>query len=260
MGAALTYARRYALFSIVGIAGEDDLDATDLLVSTSEPETQGHRVTRTPAQNFLTGQQSSSTRHALETEIAHIADTEALARWAASNLAKKMSLDREDASAVEAAYARRASELGDQIDIGAKDATSASDSRFYVDERDGPNGQVTDAHRLRQTVRHRNKAHLRFVSSQPCLVCKRQPSDPHHIKFAQPAALGRKVSDEFTVPLCREHHHQLHRSGNERAWWANQQIKPIETARELWAQSRSMNGLVPDDAKLTEYDSAQAGN
>jgi hypothetical protein len=30
MGAALTYARRYALFALVGIAGEDDLDAPDL--------------------------------------------------------------------------------------------------------------------------------------------------------------------------------------------------------------------------------------
>ncbi|WP_338132047.1 ERF family protein [Bradyrhizobium elkanii] len=29
MGAALTYARRYALFSLVGIAGEDDLDAPE---------------------------------------------------------------------------------------------------------------------------------------------------------------------------------------------------------------------------------------
>jgi hypothetical protein len=55
------------------------------------------------------------------------------------------------------------------------------------------------------------------------------------LKFAQPRSLGRKVSDEFTVPLCRDHHHQLHRHGNEMAWWANLQIAPIEAARELWA-------------------------
>src|SRR6202171_5952062 len=54
-------------------------------------------------------------------------------------------------------------------------------------------------------------------------------------KFAQPRSLGRKVSDEFTVPLCRDHHHELHRHGNEMAWWANLQIAPIEVARELWA-------------------------
>src|SRR5262250_2013269 len=35
MGAALTYARRYALFTLVGIAGEDDLDAPDLLAPTA---------------------------------------------------------------------------------------------------------------------------------------------------------------------------------------------------------------------------------
>ena len=34
MGAALTYARRYALFTLVGIAGEDDLDAPDLIAPT----------------------------------------------------------------------------------------------------------------------------------------------------------------------------------------------------------------------------------
>jgi hypothetical protein len=35
MGAALTYARRYALFTLVGIAGEDDLDAPDLIAPTT---------------------------------------------------------------------------------------------------------------------------------------------------------------------------------------------------------------------------------
>jgi hypothetical protein len=67
--------------------------------------------------------------------------------------------------------------------------------------------------------RLRDKAHLKFVASQPCLVCGRQPSDPHHLRFAQPRAIGMKVSDEFTVPLCRGHHRQLHQAGNEVAWW-----------------------------------------
>jgi hypothetical protein len=88
---------------------------------------------------------------------------------------------------------------------------------------------------LRKPTRRRNKAHLAFVAAQPCLVCRRLPCDAHHLRFAEPRALGRKVSDEFTVPLCREHHHQLHRNGNEMAWWANLRIAPIEVARELWA-------------------------
>ena len=86
--------------------------------------------------------------------------------------------------------------------------------------------------------RQRNKAHLRFVASHPCLVCGRQPSDPHHLRFAQPRALGLKVSDEFTVPLCREHHRQLHHAGNEIAWWHNVNTKPLPIAKALWAESQ----------------------
>ena len=87
--------------------------------------------------------------------------------------------------------------------------------------------------------RLRDKGHLRFVASHPCLVCGRQPSDPHHLRFAQPRALGLKVSDEFTVPLCRDHHQQLHQAGNEIAWWHDLHIKPLEIAKKLWGESRA---------------------
>jgi hypothetical protein len=80
---------------------------------------------------------------------------------------------------------------------------------------------------LRKPMRRRNTAHLAFVAAQPCLVCQRSPCDAHHLKFAQPRSLGRKVSDEFTVPLCRDHHRELHRQGNESGWWANVQIAPL---------------------------------
>jgi hypothetical protein len=85
--------------------------------------------------------------------------------------------------------------------------------------------------------RLRDKAHLKFVASQPCLICGRQPSDPHHLRFAQPRALGLKVSDEFTVPLCRGHHRQLHQTFNEEAWWADRKINALETAKNLWEQT-----------------------
>ena len=50
MGAALTYARRYALFTLVGIAGEDDLDAPDLGVVLGEsPDVKGPRTAKRPA-------------------------------------------------------------------------------------------------------------------------------------------------------------------------------------------------------------------
>jgi hypothetical protein len=64
---------------------------------------------------------------------------------------------------------------------------------------------------LREPRRYRDKEHRNFVCSQPCLVCGRTTSDAHHLGFAQPRAFGLKVSDEFTVPLCRGHHRALHR-------------------------------------------------
>jgi hypothetical protein len=92
---------------------------------------------------------------------------------------------------------------------------------------------------LPEPKRRRDKSHLRFVATQPCIVCGRQPSDPHHLRFAQPRALGMKVSDEFTVPLCRGHHRQLHQTGNEVGWWKKINIDPLQSARKLWEQTHS---------------------
>ena len=75
-----------------------------------------------------------------------------------------------------------------------------------------------------------------------CLVCGRVPSDPHHLTFTQPRALGRRVSDEFIVPVCRVHHRELHRSGNEVAWWRKLNIDPIPIALRLWQQTRTDGG------------------
>jgi hypothetical protein len=90
---------------------------------------------------------------------------------------------------------------------------------------------------IAEPKRLRDKTHLRFVASQPCIICGRQPSDPHHLRFAQLRALGLKVSDEFTVPLCRGHHRQLHQAGNEVAWWEGLRINALEIAKGLWDQT-----------------------
>ena len=87
--------------------------------------------------------------------------------------------------------------------------------------------------------RYRNKEHLRFVVQQPCLVCGRTPSDPHHLRFMQPRALGRKVSDEFVAPLCRTHHREVHRVGDERAWWKQAGINPIKVTHQLSGKRRA---------------------
>jgi DNA recombination protein Rad52 len=90
---------------------------------------------------------------------------------------------------------------------------------------------------LPEPKRLRDKNHLKFVAEQPCLVCGRQPCDPHHLRFAQARAIGMKVSDEFTVPLCRGHHRQLHQAGNEAVWWENLKINALEIAQGLWEQT-----------------------
>jgi hypothetical protein len=86
--------------------------------------------------------------------------------------------------------------------------------------------------------RHRDKAHLKFVASQPCLVCGRSPADAHHLRFTQLRAMGCKVSDEFTVPLCRSHHRDNHRFGDEVTWWERRAIDPMATSRMLWVSTR----------------------
>jgi hypothetical protein len=98
---------------------------------------------------------------------------------------------------------------------------------------------------LGKMVRLRDKDHRRFVLRQACLVCGRVPSDPHHLTFTQPRALARRVSDEFIVPVCRVHHRDLHRSGNEAAWWRKLNIDPLPVALRLWQHTRSDREIAP---------------
>jgi len=98
---------------------------------------------------------------------------------------------------------------------------------------------------LGEPKRIRDKEHLKFVARQPCLVCGRQPSDAHHLRFAQPRALSMKVSDEFTVPLCRTHHRNLHQTGNELTWWEKARLDPLPIARKLWETSHPRAATKP---------------
>jgi hypothetical protein len=88
--------------------------------------------------------------------------------------------------------------------------------------------------------RIRDRDHIRHVMKQSCLICGRRPSDPHHLRLAQSRALGRKVSDEFTVPLCCTHHREIHRCGDESSWWGNTGIDPLEAARALWLETHPL--------------------
>jgi hypothetical protein len=265
MGAALTYARRYALFALVGIAGEDDLDAPVPLpepspkmkanLGANSPTSQGsqngtvHRPRQTKP--VLGAEPSAASRDQLLEEIKNLRDGDDLALWARHRMAAKNALTSDDASKVEAAYRAllerpsEDSQEGPQVaEASAEQASSEKEVNSIsrpADTEPQPSPVVTVSP-IRKEVRRRNKGHLAFVGAQPCLVCRRSPCDAHHLKFAQPRALGRKVSDEFTVPLCRVHHLDLHRHGNEFAWWANLKIAPTEVARDLWQRTL----LAPD--------------
>jgi len=93
---------------------------------------------------------------------------------------------------------------------------------------------------LPEPRRVRDREHVKSVAKEPCLVCGRRPADAHHLRFAQSRALSRKVSDEFTVPLCQGHHREVHRSGDEAAWWSKAGIDPTITARALWMETHPL--------------------
>ena len=89
-----------------------------------------------------------------------------------------------------------------------------------------------------KAIRLRDKDHCKFVRTHPCVVCGRTPTEAHRIRFAQPRAFRRKVSDEYIVPVCRLHHRDLHSYGDEASWWAGVGIDPLPIALELWRRSR----------------------
>jgi hypothetical protein len=267
LGAALTYARRYALFTLVGIAGEDDIDAPDLptvgLSSASQkasPEPQLDRGTfhqsitgaasaeplrrsdkrahaERPKPSGLSPDASERLRMTLISELQQLRDSEGLASWAHRALPIKNQLSTADAEAIEAAFAERLTHL---TDLAAASGPHNRRPNGHGEARRESSPDFKAVTVIGKPAGERNREHLRFVAAQPCLVCGRTPSDAHHIKFAEQRAMGRKVSDRFTVPLCRLHHRELHRRGNERAWWESQGIDALAIAARLWAQTRAI--------------------
>ena len=139
MGAALTYARRYALFTLVGIAGEDDLDAPDLHDVDAgpsgptngtgkagvgqqgvppEPRSFGNGHARGAAKPnviVLPADQSAVFRDRLLGEVASITEADTAATWARGVLAAKNSLTAADAKVVEDAFEQRVAQLVDPV-------------------------------------------------------------------------------------------------------------------------------------------------
>ncbi|MBB4258783.1 ERF family protein [Bradyrhizobium sp. CIR3A] len=266
MGAALTYARRYALFALVGIAGEDDLDAPNTAAGSPAPP----NLKASPGKGALNRApvlrpgESAALREQLLRQLEALPASTDLLSWAMASLPLKNSLQEPDARHVEAAYQAKLEDAGSaQAEQTADlDGTPSLPAAPAADAEAALQPALSEAGLAfpKEPSRKRSKAHLSFVKEQPCLVCQQTPCDAHHLKFAQARALGRKVSDEFTVPLCRAHHQELHQHGNERAWWANLQIAPLPVAQELWAASPVHDPLAVGAASLAaNLDSEAAG-
>ena len=251
MGAALTYARRYALFALVGIAGEDDLDAPDLQVAEPVDPRGSHAVSHhrprpnggdaqlgrkpsakpraelspAPANSGLRRKLSAVLRDQLLRDMETLNCAEGAAVWARRILPAKNTLHEADARQVEEAFKSKLTAINSQSNSASvsddHDVPQASLTNGDVPPaRLAAAGQTAEAIDKSELVhpeprRIRDRDHLRFVSTQPCLICGRKPADPHHLRFAQSRALSRKVSDEFIVPLCRGHHREVHRCSDE---------------------------------------------
>ena len=316
MGAALTYARRYALFTMVGIAGEDDLDAPSDVGNDAGDGLNAFLFSRTPnsvpaaparpgqlqAQNGTTpslqekpgAEQSATIRAQLIQEIETLPEDDLQLR-AVGILKAKNGLSTDDAKLVEEAFAAKMAKREHFLEPLTTDPSASAPADPILPPLSPPPSNVVKRPRSRprkiqtpiekasvvvplpmvddfvpldmtavskiskpnlnastvikidksmlrfgEVRRHRDKAHLRFVALQPCLLCGRSPSDPHHLRFAQPRAMGRKNSDEFVVPLCRTHHRQNHGVGNEVSWWTQTKIDPLKVALRLWQVSRGV--------------------
>jgi hypothetical protein len=288
MGAALSYARRYALFTLVGIAGEDDLDAPDLggaadpaaakiepaiadgerlMVHRSplngqRPAAGGARTVRRVGATapvsapMLAADPSGLLRDRLLTELTEVTSADAMAGWAHRSLAAKNTLCSRDAQLVETSFRERLAVVGE---AGSEHQVETADIPGDAIILTEPKTEIRPVAAKQQsqratrrsapvrrgvsipakTIRLRDKEHRKFVAMQPCLVCGRTPADPHHLRFAQPRAMSRRVSDEFTVPVCRLHHRELHTHGDEKLWWKKINIDPLPIALRLWKQGRS---------------------
>ena len=274
MGAALTYARRYALFTLVGIAGEDDVDAPDLLPpeqQTSKPNEpnsgdysrlngggrvhapqrpavrRNGKLQSIPSGPGLGPEASAALRDRLLGEINELPSGDEAALWAHRSLVEKNKLMVADAQSVEESFqARLASFATPDSDesqrAGEVTLPLSAQGSAAAEPKNKSRSKAIDKSvlALSEPRRVRDREHVRHVAKQPCLVCGRRPCDPHHVRFTQSRALGRKVSDEFTVPLCRGHHREVHRCGDEAAWWRKVGADPTVVARALWLESHPL--------------------
>ena len=207
----------------------------------------GHlaKASSTPSRPALEPEASAALREKLTAELEGVSSPEQAANWAHRVMGAKNSLATADAKHVEQAFLAKLTFLGS----GSQEQSTSWHERERRQRR-RPRTRRRPAV-IDKTVlalpaprRIRDRDHVKSVAKQPCLVCGRRPADAHHLRFAQAPTLGRKVSDEFTVPLCRGHHREVHRCGDEAAWWEKTGIDPTDAARVLWLKTHPLTGRV----------------
>jgi len=194
-------------------------------------------------------------RDQLIAQLKALNSAEEAADWAHRMIASKNSLTH--AQQVELAFQLKLSTLMTDQPTVAKQPQALRGRRRGRDRATSVNKTVLTLPVLR---RIRDREHVKSVAKQPCLVCGRRPADAHHVRFAQSPTLGRKVSDEFTVPLCRGHHREVHRCSDEAAWWEKVGIDPTITARALWLKTHPLSAIpgktsVEGSASVATYNS-----
>src|SRR5262249_49777112 len=154
----------------------------------------------------LDSEASAALRKQLASELKDLNSAEEAANWAHRVMRAKNSLTAADAERVERGFQVRLMSF-------TTDATTDSIQKVEQLLYSPGQGKKRSASAINKWLvglpaprRIREREHVKSVPRLPCLVCGRRPADAHHLRFAQSPALGRKVSDEFTVPLCRGHH------------------------------------------------------
>jgi hypothetical protein len=202
---------------------------------------------------------SAALRDRLLTELNNLGSGDDAATWAHRCLGEKNKLLEADARQVEDAFQGRLAHLT-MGDSESRQTLEAELQTPYPQDpgkpKHRPRSEGIDKSLLAWSEPRRvgDRNHVRTVTQHPCLICGRRPSDAHHLRFAQSRALGRKVSDEYAVPLCRGHHRAVHHCGDEAAWWQNAGVDPTIAARATSdeAQRHSLVSVLSGQAIATE--------
>jgi hypothetical protein len=197
-----------------------------------------------PATPALAADLSAALRKLLLVEINDLGSSDDAALWAHRSIGRKNTLTASDTQQVEERFRAKlmilTAPIEDHPSHEARSATAETATEVTASPHPAPTGIDKSVLTLPEPRRIRDREDLRSVMRNGCLVCGRAPLDAHLLRFTQKRALGRKVSDEFTVPLCRGHHRELRRWSDEAAWWTKLGLEPITAARTLWLESHPL--------------------